>query len=305
MLGKGRLTSRPFAFLSFLFFSHTIIRIYNKTKGGLFINTMVQNLKTKTRRTKYNTIAIKEAADALLVAQAIGMDIQDNRSYKNKVSVLCPGHDDRHHGSCYLTERGCHCYVCNQDFDVFDMVKLQCNLSFRDAAGLIADLCGGRERFLIDDTDGAEDSEFGELNAFRMISRPDMELIGVYSTPVYVAREVIPSYYEQEREPGTRNTWYPGDPDKDEDDYVVVEEMVIKNPLWDLLKTNPQVYAELIQNKAWEALEREREMQRIFLESSRSVAREFTPTIRKIEAILIEYGGSLRNPPDFILNSQK
>jgi len=234
-----------------------------------------------------------------MVAQSIGMDIQENRYSKNKISVLCPGHDDRHYGSCFLTERGCHCFVCNRDFDVFDMVRLHCSLDFRNAAGLIADLCGGRERFLVEENNDDPDSD--DPGSIKMISRPDMDLIGVFSTPVYTIREAVPSYCEPERKPGFRHEWYPGNPDKGEDDYVVIEEMVMKNPLWELLKSDPATYAELIQNKAWEAWEKYRDIQNIFSKHSRIMARELTSTIRKIEEILIEYGGSLRNPPEFIM----
>ena len=278
-------------------------------KGGLFINTIVQS-KKKVRRTKYNTVAIKEAADPFMVAREIGMDIQDDRDIpdykrqKSKVSVLCPKHNDRNHGSCFLSESGCRCFVCNQTFDVFDMVMLHCNLDFREAAGIIADLCGGRERFLIDDEYGLEEQDSDDQGIIKMISRPDMELIGIYNTPIYAAKEVVNSYCERERLPGYRHTWYPGDPEKDEDDYVVIEEMVIKSPLMDLLKNNSQLYVELIQNKAWEALESYRDMQAAFLKCSRLYARELNPTIRRIEEILIEYGGSLRNPPEFITKGQ-
>ncbi|MDR0287180.1 MAG: hypothetical protein LBI03_05685 [Clostridiales bacterium] len=271
-------------------------------KGGLFINTMVQSTKSKNRYMPYNTAAIREAADSLMVAEAIGIDIQDNRSNKNRISILCPGHNDEHYGSCFLTEEGCHCYSgeCNRTYDIFEMVKLHCNVNFREAAGLIADMCGGRERFLIEDNDKTEESNPNDPSISKMISRPDMELIGVYSTPVYAILEIIPDYYEEERESGTRHIWYPGDPDKDENDYVVIEKMVTKNPLWDLFKEDPATYDELIQNKAWEALERARETQKFYSKYSRTLARTVIPTIRRIEDIIIENGGSLRNPPDFI-----
>lgn len=260
---------------------------------------MVQDAKRKTRRKKYNSVAIKEAADPLMVAREIRMNLQENQG--SKVSVLCPGHDDQHHGSCFITEKGCHCYSgeCNRTYDVFDMVMLHCNMNFKDAAGLIADLCGGRERFLIEDN-GSEDADSTMQGNLKMISRPEMELIGVYSTPMYVTREVVPSFCEPERQSGIRHVWYPGDPDKDEDDYVVIEEMVVKNPLLELLRSDPEAYAELIQNKAWEKWERYRHIQQCMARYSRQIAREITPKIRYIEEIIIEYGGSLRCPPNFI-----
>ena len=270
-------------------------------KGGLFINTAVKNMKTKVRKTKYNLVAIKEAADAVLVAQAIGMDIEDTRFEKSKISVLCPGHDDRNYGSCYLDERGCRCYVCNRNFDVFDMVRLHCDLDFRAAAGLVADLCGGRERFLIEDNGEIED-EF--LVTQRIISRPDMDLIGLHSKPVYSCCEVVPDYYRPEREPDTQHVWYPGNLNKDEDDYIVIEKVIIKTPLIEILKNDPEFYTELIQNKAWEALENQLQIQKFVGSISRKAARDMLPIIRHIEEILIENGASLREPPEFFKRSQ-
>jgi len=49
------------------------------TKGGLFINTMTGLKSTNAkRRTIYNIDAIKSAADAITVAEAIGMNIQNS-----------------------------------------------------------------------------------------------------------------------------------------------------------------------------------------------------------------------------------
>jgi hypothetical protein len=274
-----------------------------QTKGGLFINTIVLNEKKK-RRTNYNVFAIKEAADSLIVAQVINMDIRD---YGSRKSILCPGHNDHSHGSCFLTEKGCHCFSgeCNRTYDVLDMVMLHCNVDFREAAGIVADLCGGRERFLLEDENIIEDIESEEQINFKLISRPDMELIGIYNSPVYVIRGIVNSYSEPEKLPGFRHTWYPGDPEIEDDDYVVIEEMVVKSPLLEMLKSDPQVYAELIQNKAWEMLERYRDTQKYFFKCSRIDARKLTPTIRRIEEIIIEYGGSLRNPPEFVTKEIK
>jgi len=259
---------------------------------------MMGSAKKKTSRTKYNTAAIKEAADVMMVAQAIGMNIQHKRYYKNKVSVLCPSHDDRNHGSCFLTERGCRCYVCNESFDVFDMVKLHLNLDFREAAGIIADLCGGRERFLIYEDN--ESRATGGQSGLKILSRSDLELIGIYNMPVYVTHEAVFSFCEPERRPSFRHVWHPGDPDTDTEDYIVIEKMALKSPLLELLKDDSLGYAELIQNKAWETLEKYREIQDSFMRYSRTMARAVTPTIRRIEEILIEHGGSLRCPPEFM-----
>ena len=76
--------------------------------------------------------------------------------------------------------------------------------------------------------------------------------------------------------------------------------MVLKSPHLELLNDDPLGYAELIQNKAWETLEKYRDLQNTFMRYSRTMARAVIPTIRRIEEILIEHGGSLRCPPEFI-----
>jgi len=234
-----------------------------------------------------------------MVAKAIGMDIQDDDHYgKRKVSVLCPGHNDRHHGSCYLTQTGCHCYVCNKSFDIFEMVMLHCGINFPEAAGMVADLCGGRERFLIEDAGYTEDEDDDIVTGgAKIISRSDMQLIGIFNNPVYVAREVVPSWAEPERAQGARHTWYPGDIDDPDGDYVVIEECAARDPLRDLRREEPQEYFRLIRDKAWEALEQKRGWQNFARKISRSYARSLTKDIRRVEEIIIEHGGSLKEPP--------
>jgi len=280
--------------MPFLFSSY-YLRKYFQTKGGLFINTAFTK---NPQRTKYDTIAIKSAADSYMVARAIGMDIQDNnRTSKNKVSILCPGHDDRHHGSCFLTQTGCHCYVCNKDFDLFDMVMLHCSVNFPEAAGMVADLCGGRERFRIEDTDYIGNDDDYTTGGTSSISRSDMQLIGVFSTPVYIAREAVPDWAEPERTRGTRHIWCPGDIDKPDSDYVVIEECIVHDPLRELLREDPQEYFRLIRNKAWETLKEKLDWQSFARKISRPYARTLIKDIRKIEEIIIEHGGSLKEPP--------
>jgi len=245
----------------------------------------------KTQYTKYDTAAIKEAADVFMVAQAIGMDMQHNRHYKNRVSVLCPSHDDKNHGNCFLTERGCHCFACGESFDVFDMVRLQLNLEFKEAAEYVADLCGGRKRFVIDG-DGEPDG-INRQNGLKMISSDDMKLINIHNTPVYTTYKVVNAFCRPERQPGFRYNWYPGNLDKGEEDYIVIEKMVIRNPLLELFKSNPQGYKELIRNKALETLERYHELRNIFTQVSKDMAKAVDQKIRYIEKILVEHGGSL------------
>lgn len=233
---------------------------------------------------------IKEAADPVVVARAINMDIEDDSvetlDSKRRVSVLCPGHDDNHHGSAFLMKGGCKCFVCNKTYDVFDMVRLQLGVNFEDAVGIVADLCGGRERFFIADTDASYQP--------RIIGNKDMKLLGIYNKPIYVVRSIVPAFAEPPTEKGFRHEWFPGDPNKNEEDYVVIKECVCKNPLQELCNENPEEYRRLIRDKAREGLEEYREERKRLFAFSHSASRALNTPIRRLEELYIEHGGSLR-----------
>ena len=250
---------------------------------------------------------IKAVADPLLIALWINMDVDlsqdeirsilhagqnlektdDYHDYRrHRISVLCPGHDDHHFGSCYITSNGCRCYVCDKEYDVFDMVRLHQKISFGKALKIVAEYCGGLEHFL------PSGNESG--SASRLISRADMDLIGIVNTPVYGLFEILPEYMHMSREPGTRHIWIPGDPEQDDSGYIAVEKCILKNPLQELLLQSPGEYKRLIREKAREALIDYQDEQKRLSSFSHSQARALIPPIRRIEEIYIEYGGSLR-----------
>lgn len=249
---------------------------------------------------------IKAAADPLLIALWINMDVDlsqdeirsilhaehhlertdDFHDYRRRrISVLCPGHDDRHFGSCYITAGGCRCFVCDKEYDVFDMVRLHQNVSFRKALETVAEYCGGMEHFLSSVSESYPDS--------RLINRTDMDLIGIVNAPVYGLCEILPEYMHMSKEPGTKHIWIPGDPENEETGYIAVEKCILKNPLQELFFHNPGEYKRLIRDKAQEALlEYQHERKRLSA-FSHSQARTMIPLIRRAEEIYIEYGGSL------------
>ena len=233
---------------------------------------------------------LKDAADPVVVARAINMDIEDGTvatlDGKRRVSVLCPGHDDNHHGSAFLMKSGCKCFVCNKTYDVFDMVRLQLGVDFEEAVGIVADLCGGRERFFAENTEGAYQP--------RIVGNNDMKLLGIYNKPIYVVRSIVPAWAEPPQEKGFRHEWFPGDPKKDEEDYVVIEECVCKNPLQELCNENPEEYRRLICDKAGEALTEYRDERKRLFAFSHSASRALNKPIRRLEELYIEHGGSLK-----------
>lgn len=57
------------------------------------------------------------------------MDIIDafdipNKTRRGRMYLLCPGHDDRHFGSCYVdkNDNGYYCYVCGEHVNKWNMV---------------------------------------------------------------------------------------------------------------------------------------------------------------------------------------
>ena len=232
--------------------------------------------------------SIKEAADPVVVARAIQMDIEDPSAMslesRKRISVLCPGHDDHHYGSCYLTKGGCKCFVCGKTYDVFDMVRLHLGVKFYEAVGIVADLCGGRERFF-------QSASTNGNHLPPILSSSDMKLLGLHNSPVYAVRSIVPDYAAPPPEKGYRQEWYPGDPAKEEENYVVVMECVCKSPIHELPTDE---YKRLIRDKSMEALEEYREEQKELFSFSRSCARSMNKSIRRLEELFIEHGGSLK-----------
>ena len=47
-----------------------------------------------------------------------------HKTRRGRIYLLCPGHDDKHFGSCYVdkNDNGYYCYVCGEHVDKWDMV---------------------------------------------------------------------------------------------------------------------------------------------------------------------------------------
>lgn len=135
----------------------------------------------------YDKSAIKNAADILTVANHIGIPV---RTVGKRPQILCPCHDDEHFGSCFVNpvKKTFHCYACGADGDVFYMVQAKLNVSFNDALTIVADTCGGAERFAVKRPDRPLPKK-GEF-----IPYLDQQFLGICNNSVY--RET--AYYETE-----------------------------------------------------------------------------------------------------------
>lgn len=57
------------------------------------------------------------------IVESFGVPYEEKRG---KIYLLCPGHDDRHFGSCYIDKNddGYYCYVCSEHVPKWEMVLL-------------------------------------------------------------------------------------------------------------------------------------------------------------------------------------
>lgn len=134
--------------------------------------------------------ALKEAADVQVVAEELGLPMQQRG--KN-ISILCPKHDDKHFGNCYLTKHGYKCYACGARGDVIELIQDTMNLDFMGACHMLADICGGEELFYkTGESSSVETREAGFL------TRAQQAMLGIRNTPIWVEREMIEEEDEAE-----------------------------------------------------------------------------------------------------------
>lgn len=93
----------------------------------------------------FKTSQIADMVDIEYVAETLGIEMQRRGG---KVSILCPSHNDKHFGSCYLHgNNSWKCYACNAGGDSIKLVQIVQNTSFRQACAYICDLYGSEEEF--------------------------------------------------------------------------------------------------------------------------------------------------------------
>lgn len=181
--------------------------------------------------------AVRAAADVAVVAEEIGIDIE----YRGKEKlILCPCHNDRHFGSCFLTDYGFRCYSCNHRGDIFDLVSHYKNVSFHDAVRIVANICGGEEQFMLSD-DGTSTG----VTDTRFISKQEQRLIGIMDAPVWVTVDFVEDKDDADENTGALEPTY--DTNERLLGYQVKERSLI-SPLYDLFLNNRTVYRELIDN---------------------------------------------------------
>lgn len=221
---------------------------------------------------------IKAIADPETVAECLGIDTK--RRGKN-ISILCPCHDDRHYGSCYLTEKGFKCYACGASGDVIALAQHARNCSFIDACEYVGDIYGIKT----DTTTPAPKRK-------KLLDGKYLRLIGLApkNEKVYVDKAIYDAPIDPDfpLKNGQRLKWIPASSENEPDHYVL-QEVATANPLRDLLETDETEYHALICRKASEAAEKYREM----IKFAQNPARFFDECDHTPETLLMMYGSEI------------
>lgn len=120
---------------------------------------------------RYDVDRLRADANAFDVASAIGMEIRRTGSVVYTECVSGEHSETRiNHNQLFVG--GCHCYSCGAHYDVFEMVMRYCNVSFYEACGIIADVCGLRENYIIKSEPGKS------VKPVTLFSKEELEALG-------------------------------------------------------------------------------------------------------------------------------
>ena len=202
---------------------------------------MRRQQKSAEEKNRFDTDLIKAVADIETVAGTLGLE---TRHQGKNVSILCPEHNDRHFGSCFLTKNGYKCYACGAHGDMIHLVMRVLDCTFEDACIYIADIYGHTEDFAIT----------AERLPRRILDDASLKLIGLGPATDYVnaSKGVVIDPDEIELAPNQRLKWIPTR-SQCCPEYYIIQELVTTSPLRDLLAENEDSYNWLIAQKAMEA----------------------------------------------------
>lgn len=92
----------------------------------------------------YNLENIKEDLSCIEAAEALGIKIK-KRGKEN--SILCPVHNDRHFGSCFVSDKRWNCYACGAGGDVFSLIEAVTGCSKKESFEEAAKLTGRADSY--------------------------------------------------------------------------------------------------------------------------------------------------------------
>ena len=183
----------------------------------------------------------------------------DMKRMGNKISILCPAHNDKHFGNCYLTEKGFYCYACDEKGDVLNLVSLYCGISLFEAFKLIANYYGGIKHFVLSADQRKRNSSIEEK--CRIIPKPEvLEFLGLHCknkyarNGIYSVKKILGEFEQYTPERNEYVELFPSD--EESEGYKVVLSCIQKNPLQELALSSPEIFKELIKDKAQETYEK-------------------------------------------------
>lgn len=195
---------------------------------------------------RYDTEQLLADADMKEIAQEIGIKIEQDRGLSRNTGILCPNpdHPDRHFGNCFIKQDNTYtCYSCGDSGDVFHLVMQFLSVSFPKALGIVADICGGRNHYLLN-TDASDDG------FQRVLNQKECDLIGLCNSSVYGVVNIGTEVGDVQ--PGMRKRlidWGEAD-----EPIYILEKCLDPNPLLTLMKEDRVWYRELVLQKIEEAL---------------------------------------------------
>lgn len=194
---------------------------------------------------------LRDAADIFVVAEALGITV---KTVGRRHQILCPAHDDRNYGSCFLSERGFYCYSCGARGDVYDLVRKTLGISFEDSVKWVASLFG-------------EDMNPYAGSRTFCISRADAEFIGLSCDAVYTDIAFLDDIEDEGDLP--QGSSYAAEYGAD-DAFLGyrVRRLVTSNPLRDLCKDDPITYHKLIDDACEETIQKYLTLDKLFKEES-------------------------------------
>jgi hypothetical protein len=207
---------------------------------GIIICKRKRTVSKKTKNIEKSLL--KEVININDVVNALGLPTQKKGS---KISFLCPHHNDKHFGSCYIMKNNYYCYACNTGGDAIKLVQTVMNYGFEEALEFIADIYGGKEHFEVEKT-----SEIKEKTAIKkaIFNSENCNLVNLKNEPIY---NIVAIYYDEEKMPERKPNLVYEHISLDYGDstgYTIVKEKVIPNPLMQLYTQDRELYNYIVNN---------------------------------------------------------
>lgn len=189
---------------------------------------------------KYTPSEIKDSVDILTVCDWLGIPT----SIKGRnINILCPAHNDKNFGSCYIRDNKFVCYTCNIAGDIFDLVMHSRGCDFKEACKWLCDHLGGEMKW---DT----------TNRKKILDDESLETIflSTIQNPIYITDAFLTESEYFDTDDKLHIKMY--NDTKSDMCICVKEKMVLHNPLLDLCRNDEEAYMELIYDKSCEALKK-------------------------------------------------